>query len=56
MSRPEEVAARFNDRITARDPVGLAGSALWRATVDGEQVSRWQVYDDTAANRKHLRL
>lgn len=43
MSRPEEVAARFNDRINARDPVGLA--------------ELMQVYDDdTAANRKHLRL
>jgi ketosteroid isomerase-like protein len=121
VSRPEEIAARFNDRINARDPEGLAelmtddhtfvdsegssiagkaacveawrgffeqfpdyrnvfdsleatggvvvitghsecsvpalaGPALWQATVDGDRVARWQVYDDTAANRMRLHL
>lgn len=32
----------------------LEGSAIWKAKVQENQVSEWQVYEDTPDNRKHL--
>lgn len=33
---------------------GLAGPALWAATVRGVLVAEWRVYDDTSGNRVRL--
>jgi ketosteroid isomerase-like protein len=34
----------------------LAGPAIWRATVHGDRVAEWRVYEDTPANRAELGL
>jgi ketosteroid isomerase-like protein len=32
----------------------LAGPALWTATIVGDRVAEWRVYEDTSANRMQL--
>ena len=34
----------------------LAGPALWKATIEGDQVARWHVHEDTPENREELGL
>ena len=39
--------------VCSTEPL-LDGPALWAATTAGDRVTKWQVYEDTPANRREL--
>jgi ketosteroid isomerase-like protein len=52
--RAHEATAVMRGRSTCPGHPELTGPALWRAETRGDQLTAWQVHDDTAENRALL--